>query len=150
LKVTEAFVPVSVRFSVAVHLLVFLAVSEDPVPSGLLAASVSTNPVVIRRLLGALRRAGLVRATPGPRGGFSLARRPASISLDRVYRLVEDRGAAPRSHRPSSRCPVGRNVSEVLEGIGRHAERGFLRALSGRTVETAVREVRRRARASRR
>jgi len=143
-------VPESVRFSVAVHVLVFLAMSEEPVPSGLLAESVSTNPVVIRRLLGTLRRAGLVRATTGPRGGFVLARRPSAIPLDRVHRLVEQGGAAPPSHRPSSKCPVGKNVCEVIDGIGRAAERGFLRALSRSTVETAVRDVRRRVGSARR
>ena len=44
--------PVSVRFAVAVHALVVLATSEEPASSGLLAESVGTNPVVIRRLLG--------------------------------------------------------------------------------------------------
>ena len=135
--------PGNVRFSVAVHLLVFLALSDEPVPSSLLAESVATNAVVIRRLLGLLRRAGLVRATPGPRGGFVLARPARSITLERVYRAVEEGGAAPHAHHPSSRCPIGRNVAEVIGLIGRRAERGFLHALAGRTVESAVREVRR-------
>jgi Rrf2 family protein len=129
---------------VAVHVLVFLATSEEPVPSGLLAASVSTNPVVIRRILGALRREGLVAATPGPRGGFVLARPARSITLDRVHRAVEG-GAAPCAHRPSGRCPVGKHVSGVLSRIGRTAEQAFLRSLRARTLESAVREVRRRA-----
>jgi Rrf2 family protein len=143
-------VPGNVRFSVAVHLLVYLAMADGPVSSGTLAASVSTNPVVIRRILGRLRRKGLVAARPGPRGGFVLARAPASVTLESVHRAVEEGGAAPPAHRPSRRCPVGRHVAEVIDGIGCDAEGAFLRALARRTLAGAVAEVRRRARKPRR
>ena len=45
----------------AVHVLAVLAYKEgDPVTSAMLAGSINTNPVIIRRLLLALQRAKLV------------------------------------------------------------------------------------------
>ncbi|OQC68483.1 MAG: putative HTH-type transcriptional regulator YwnA [Verrucomicrobia bacterium ADurb.Bin006] len=50
------------RFTVAIHVLCLLAHSQgQALTSEYIAGSVNTNPVVIRRLLAALRRAGLVR-----------------------------------------------------------------------------------------
>jgi len=52
-----------------------------PVTSGAIAAMVGVHPVHIRRVLGALREAGLVESQPGPAGGWELARDPSEISL---------------------------------------------------------------------
>ena len=48
------------RFTVTVHILALLALEQKPLSSKYIAASVNTNPVVIRRILGLLSRAGLV------------------------------------------------------------------------------------------
>ena len=56
----------SCRFAMAVHVLAVLAYKDgDRVTSSLLAGSVNTNPVVIRRLLLALQRAKLVETRKG-------------------------------------------------------------------------------------
>ncbi len=64
------------RFPVALHILTLLAVENkcQPTTSEYLAVSANTNPVVIRRLLGSLRRAGLITAQLGAGGGVNLAR----------------------------------------------------------------------------
>lgn len=133
----------NVRFAVAVHVLVLLALASEAQNSATIAESVSTHPVVIRRILGWLQRAGLVVGRPGPRGGFRLARAAESITLDEVFRAVESDGAAPPAHRPNLQCPVGRHVSKVLAAIGSRAERAFLGALAAETVAGAARQARR-------
>ena len=56
----------SSKTSVAIHILTMLALKgECVVTSELIAESVNTNPVVIRRLMGLLREAGLVDSRPG-------------------------------------------------------------------------------------
>ena len=134
----------SVRFAVAVHVLVLLALGDEPVSSALLAGSVGTNPVVIRRLLGLLRRAGLVRGRIGPGGGFQLARPAGAITLEDVFLAVEGGGAAPARHRPNAACPVGGAVPQVLRRIGERAERAFLASLAGETLADTARGVSRR------
>jgi Rrf2 family protein len=133
----------NVRFGVAVHTLVMLALFDEPQNSTRIAESVDTNPVVIRRILGLLERAGLVHGRTGPGGGFRLARPAHAITLEQVFRAVEASGAAPAAHRPNRKCPVGRTVSVVLAAIGKRAERAFLSALAGQTLADAVGQVRR-------
>jgi DNA-binding IscR family transcriptional regulator len=74
----------------AVHVLAVLAYKEgDPVTSAKLAASVNTNPVIIRRLLLSLQRARLVETRKGAGSGSRLSRSPGRINLAEVYRAVE-------------------------------------------------------------
>ncbi|HVP14866.1 MAG TPA: Rrf2 family transcriptional regulator [Terriglobales bacterium] len=133
------------RFGVAVHVLVMLALEEGARTSTGIAASVNTNPVVIRRILGLLQAAGLVRGHTGAGGGFELARWPENVSLAQVFRAVEADGPAPPAHRPNRKCPVGRHVSAVLASIGTQAERAFLASLARHTLADAVARVRREA-----
>ena len=82
---------ISSRFSVAVHVLSLLALPEQDgvlLTSERMAGSVNTNPVVIRRILGQLKKAGLVEVRPAS-GGTFLTRQPAAITLLEVYRAVE-------------------------------------------------------------
>src|SRR2546426_5035705 len=98
----------SCRFAMAVHVLTVLAYKEgDRVSSGLLAASVNTNPVIIRRLLLALQQAKLIETHKGPGFGSRLSRSAARINLAQVYLAVEKEEAfvLPR-RRPNDACPV--------------------------------------------
>src|SRR5262245_30203127 len=139
----------SVRFAVALHVLVLLSLERDGATSAYIASSVNTNPVVVRRILGALRRSGLVVARPGPGGGFALRRARGRIKLADVYRAVEGAPVIGR-HRDANRaCPVGRHVGGVIDTVARRAERAMLSALAALTLEDVADRVKRRAAASR-
>ena len=74
--------------------------------SDALAGSVNTNPVVIRRLLSQLRKAGLVTTQKGSCGGATLCASPEEISLDAVYRAVEPMASfAPHPQQAESALP---------------------------------------------
>lgn len=107
------------RFAVSLHILAYLVYrAGSAVPSAEIAASVDTNPVVIRRLLSALIKARLVKAQKGASGGFAVASSPENISLLDVYRAVEpqpDHGL--RSFSPNHKCPVGAKIESILHGI---------------------------------
>ena len=107
------------RFAVSLHILAYLVYrAEASVPSAEIAASVDTNPVVIRRLLSALVKARLVKAQKGASGGFRLASAPENISLLDVYRAAEpqpDHGL--RHFSPNHKCPVGAKIESILLGI---------------------------------
>src|SRR2546422_10395335 len=72
---------------------------EEYVSSQELAASVRTNPVVVRRIIRALARAGVVATKEGKGGGARLARSPRRIALLQIYRAVEDEGSVRSEER---------------------------------------------------
>lgn len=63
---------ISSRFSVGVHVLTSLATNlvGELLTSDRMAGSVSTNPVVIRRILGLLKQAGLVEVRAAADGTY--------------------------------------------------------------------------------
>lgn len=130
----------SSRFVVAVHAMSVLArfSGKGPVCSALVAQSVHTNPVVIRRLMSELERANLVRSVAGRAGGFELNRDPSAITLADVYFAVEDESVF-RMHKvnPLSNCPVAAQLGKVLSGPLKAAEC----ALHSSLAKTSIRDV---------
>jgi len=109
----------SQRFPVAAHTLAYLAHMEATTPeravsSGELAASVPTNPVVVRRVTAMLAKAGLIGTRTGANGGAWLAVPAASIGLDTVLRAVG--GCAKLGVAPPgvAGCPVGAKIPEAV------------------------------------
>jgi len=122
-----------------------------------MAASIQTNPVVVRRLVAALVRAGLVVSKRGASGGVSLARRSTQITLFDVYAAVEEKtalfGRAPS--KASTECPIGPHVAGFLEGVFGRAELALQRSLHAVTVAQMFTDIlhrvtRRRTRRTRR
>lgn len=132
------------RFTVAVHILAYLALHEheQPLSSNAIAYSVDTNPVFIRRILGLLTRAGLVATHLGVDGGASLTRRPEEISLGEVYEIMEPGDLfALHHHQPNPRCACGSNIQPVLTGIFQKAEAALEATLAEITVADVVRGI---------
>jgi Rrf2 family protein len=128
----------STRFAVAVHALTVLARNAErgPVCSSLVAKSVNTNPVVIRRLMGDLERAGLVTSAAGRSGGFQLSRAAETISLADVYKSVEDSGIF-RLHKtcPETGCPIGAQLAKILDTPLKAAEDALEQSLKATTLK---------------
>ena len=141
----------SCRFAMAVHVLAVLAYKEgDPVSSALLAASVNTNPVIIRRLLLILQEAKLVETRKGAGFGSRLSRLPTRINLAEVYRAVEadDPFVMPR-RKPNGACPVGQGIGTALERVFASAQEALERDLARMTLAGIVQTVRRQVPATR-
>jgi DNA-binding IscR family transcriptional regulator len=89
------------------------------VTSEFIASSVNTNPVVIRKLMGQLREAGIIEVAAGT-GGIRLTREPAAISLLDIYWAVE---ATKPEHlfriheEPAAACRVGGHIEALLEPV---------------------------------
>jgi len=138
---------VNSRFTVAIHVLTLLASSDgEPLTSEYMAGSVNTNPVVIRRVLGRLRDANLVRSHPGPGGGWHLARAARGITLRDVYRAIEDEGVfAMHASEPNPSCPVGASIQQILTGRFDDAQRALEATLQRTRISDLLGEVRVRA-----
>jgi Rrf2 family protein len=128
----------------AVHVLAVLAYKQgDRVTSSYLAASVNTNPVIIRRLLLTLQKARLVDTSKGAGSGSRLDRSPTRISLAEVYNAVEEEDAFTMPRRePNKRCPVGQCIQDELERVFNTAENAMLEQLGRKTVADIVNSVR--------
>jgi Rrf2 family protein len=136
------------RFTVAVHLLSLLAAGSKkfpgvPITSEVAAESVNTNPVVVRRIMGNLRKAGLVTSQPGPNGGWFLEREPESVTLREVYRAVQDEQLFSMHHsKPNSQCMVGGYIQEALQGYFHEAEAAMEAKLDQKTIADVLTKVR--------
>jgi Rrf2 family protein len=127
----------SSRFVVAIHALSVIARAggRAPVCSTILAQSINTNPVVIRRLMRDLERAQLITSATGRAGGFTLNRAPQTITLADIYHAVEDVGTF-RMHKtdPQSPCPVGCQILKVLSAPLQSAENALAHSLAKTTL----------------
>lgn len=140
------------RFTVSIHMLGLLAWWEaegcGPATSERMAQSINTNPVVVRRLLGALRTAGLVETRRGAGGGVRLTRPAADISLRDVYEALEAEEAlfALHSSPPNACCTIGGHIEDCLVGIYGEAEAALKQTLEQVTIRTVYERVVARAR----
>ena len=129
----------SQRFPVAAHALAYLAHKDAydaarAAPSAVLAASIPTNPVVIRRVTALLAKAGLIATRPGASGGSWLLRRPEDIGLDEVLRAVN--GCAHLGSPPAGAkgCPVSEHIPRQVAKALTAADQAAGAALSKITI----------------
>ncbi|MDR1379012.1 MAG: Rrf2 family transcriptional regulator [Synergistaceae bacterium] len=109
---------ISTKCSIALHLLVLLEVFKDKKKtSESLAKSIGCNPVIVRNLVGNLKKAGIVNVQRGS-GGTSLIAAPETVTIWDVYQAVDTVslneliGVHPN---PSPKCPVGSKIHQLLE-----------------------------------
>ncbi|MDG9723268.1 MULTISPECIES: Rrf2 family transcriptional regulator [unclassified Streptomyces] len=134
------------RLTIAAHALAWIGLYQrqdhEVATSEQIAASANTNPVVIRRLLGELRRAGLVESRRGAGAGWSLARELGSITLLDVYEAVEP-GPLFAMHRttPDQGCVVGHGIQPAMRGIYQDIEETLRHELARVTLEKVLSDV---------
>lgn len=130
---------ISSRFTLAIHIMLCIDKfsREQKVTSDFLAGSTNVNPVIIRRILIQLKRAGLIEVARGS-GGAVAAKPLNEISLLDIYNAVEcvDGGELFHFHEnPNPECPVGRNIHNVLDDKLEMVQRAMERELSSITLE---------------
>ena len=116
----------------AVQVLTVLAYKAgEPVTSTLLADSVNTNPVVIRRLLLVLQTAGFVETRKGASVGSRLRLAPQRIDLAQVYRAVESGEPFKLPQRSTDHpCAVGHCIQAALIQVFAATEKALERELA--------------------
>ena len=127
----------------AVHVLAVLAYKEgDHVTSILLASSVNTNPVIIRRLLLTLQRARLIETRKGTGVGSRLSRSAERITLAEVFQAVEEDEpfVMPRK-KPNRACPIGNSIQIAIGNVFTSARRALERDLAKTTVADILASV---------
>jgi Rrf2 family protein len=126
------------KLSLALHALGHLAVAPDTtLRSDELALIGPTNPVVVRRVLGLLRDAGLVTSAKGHAGGWRLARAAQLISVADVYiALGETLDPAKGPENPAT-CAIERALHGAWDEGVRLAEA----ALRNRLTQVSIADL---------
>lgn len=133
---------ISNKCSVAVHCLLFIHEygAQTRVTSELLSKSTGSNPVTIRSILSALKKAGILSCLPGT-GGATLSCPPEEIDLCRVCSALEPDFAEKLigvHSQPSQLCPVGRDIHRVLENTYRHVQEDLRASLRSITLADVI------------
>ena len=133
---------ISMKCSIAVHCLIFIHEAKGiaKVTSSLLAQSTGCNPVIIRNILSALKKAGLITIPRGT-GGAELCLDPSQITLYQIYTALEPDGMSsiigihPCQDRP---CPVAQNIGKVLQTPYHRIEDAIRQAMEEVTLESMI------------
>lgn len=135
---------ISSRFAVGIHILTLIELNkEGKTSSEFIASSVNTNPAVIRKLMGMLKKAGLIEVNPGI-AGAKLAKELSDITMFDVYKavnVVQEKELFSIHENPNPDCPVGRNIQNTTEQLFTAAQFAMEKVLSNVTLEDIVKEI---------
>lgn len=131
------------RFAVAIHAATVLGFSKASfITSDRIAASINTNPVVVRRVISALSKAGIVESQLGKAGGARLARKPQQITLGEIYRAVENKGLFALHERPENKkCAVSCAMKQILARVFAKAEQSVDISLAKTTLADVMKPI---------
>lgn len=136
---------ISSRFTLAVHIFACIEAfgDENKVTSDFLAASANVNPVIIRKILGQLKGAGLINVARGT-GGTTVAKPLGEITFLDIYRAVEcvDNGDLFHFHEnPNPECPVGGNIHNILDDKLQRVQSAMEKELASITLEDVKKDI---------
>ncbi|WP_448116242.1 Rrf2 family transcriptional regulator [Mesorhizobium amorphae] len=123
------------RLSGVLHVLLHMAEEGRPMTSEQLSRTLSTNPVVIRRIMAGLRDMGIVQSERGHGGGWTISRDLASVSLRDVYAaLGEPMVFALGNRQETPDCLVEQAVNAALNDAFHQAEALLIQRLGEVTL----------------
>ena len=136
---------ISSRFTLAIHIFVCIDTFKDDykVTSDFLAGSTNVNPVIVRKILGQLKTAGLVEVARGS-GGASIPKPLEEITFLDIYQAVEcvESGELFHFHEnPNSNCPVGKNIHNVLDDKLQRVQSALEKELAAITLEDVRKDI---------
>lgn len=104
------------RFSVAVHAMCVLTFRSPELSNAVfLGENISVHPLIVKRIIGSMVKAGLAEAVLGARGGYRLARGADQVTLWDIYYAVQGSGPFRKRHgMPESNCDEGRAIDRVV------------------------------------
>jgi Rrf2 family protein len=124
----------------ALHTCLNLSWSDgEPMATARLAAFYDLPAAYLNKQLQALTRAGILTSTPGPKGGFRLARPPERITLLDVVVAVDGSDEAFRClqilrNGPSGDPAADYSTSCLISQAMRRADLAWRRELAGQTI----------------
>ena len=131
------------RFSSAIHILIMITGSEQPLTSEAIANSVGANPSYIRKVTGLLKKKGILDSRWGIHG-FSLLIAPEDLSLYMIYQAINESDEVhvfDLHQNPNDECIVGRHIRPVLNETFREIEEKAEQQLRQTTLADCVEKM---------
>ena len=131
------------RFSSAIHILIMITGSEQPLTSEAIANSVGANPSYIRKVTGLLKKKGILDSRRGIHG-FSLLIAPEDLSLYMIYQAINESDEVhvfDLHQNPNDECIVGRHIRPVLNETFREIEEKAEQQLRQTTLADCVEKM---------
>ena len=126
------------KFSIALHILTYIAETNNTVTSELLAKSVGTNASHIRKILALLKDADIIESQQGKRG-MMLKIKASELTLDKVYFAIYPQKELLHIHDTANQdCPVGANIRQALLPIFEESERQLVLNLKSKTLKSLI------------
>lgn len=129
------------KLSGVLHVLLHMAEMQGPATSETLARAMNTNPVVVRRLMAGLRKAGFVASAKGHGGGWVLGCPLSAMTLGDVHAAL---GAPPflsaGLRDEQSGCLVEQAVNTALGSAYAEAEALLVARLHGVKLSELARD----------
>ena len=134
------------RFSSAIHTLILISESTKPLTSEEIAGSVGTNASYIRKIVGLLKKKGIVESRRGV-SGFTLKPKAEELTLLQIDQAVNETEMSrifDLHQNPSDECIVGRHIKPVLTGMFAEIGDAFSHALESKTLADCISLMRKR------
>ena len=135
---------ISSRFTMAIHMFACIdTFSDQKMTSDFMAASIGTNPVIVRKILQQLKAAGLIEVARGT-GGVTITRPLEQITFLDVYKAVEcapDEELFHFHENPNPTCPVGRNMHSILDERLEHVQQVMEDELASMTLADVKKDL---------
>ena len=123
------------RLSLALHTLCHIAYDAHRTQtSSEIANHAGTNPVVVRRVLGKLRKTGLLTSERGHSGGWRLTRSSNEITMADVYLALEESLVASCPDSEPHACQVERHLEGRVNKILSEVEATLIERLLGTKI----------------
>ncbi len=133
------------RFPRVLHVLIHMALRDRVMSSAEIAQMLTTNPVVVRRMLAGLRDAGFVETSKGPGGGWRVVKSLDAMTLHDIFDALGRPGLNGADiARDHPGCPVEVAVNAELTKV----DNAITEMMLSRYAATTLQDIARAARAS--
>jgi DNA-binding IscR family transcriptional regulator len=133
------------RLSSVLHALLHMIGHGEPMTSEKLAECMDTNPVVVRRTMGLLRKAGIVTSARGHSGGWRIRADLESVTLRDLHHVLGEPAIFAIGNRNETpECLVEQAVNAALGEAFRETEALLLERFANVTLADLVGDLGRR------
>lgn len=129
------------KFSVSLHIMIFISETKEISSSELIAKSVNTNSSYVRKIISQLKQSKLIDSHQG-KAGFFLAKEKDEITLADIYNSIYPRRSILNIHENTNmECPIGANIKKLLIPTFDKAQSAFIKELNKKTLQQLIRDL---------